>query len=79
MTSTPGRAEGAPSPPTTNPIRRGSLRRTSAICVVMPAPREARETLTATALVESGADMVVLRHPESVTRVKAAIAELVTA
>ncbi len=37
------------------------------------------ETLTATALVESGADMVVLRHPESVGRVKAAIAELVTA
>jgi acetyl-CoA decarbonylase/synthase complex subunit delta len=37
------------------------------------------ETLTATALVESGADIVVLRHPESVARVKAAIAELVTA
>jgi acetyl-CoA decarbonylase/synthase complex subunit delta len=37
------------------------------------------ETLTAIALVESGADAVVLRHPESVKRVKAAIAELVTA
>jgi acetyl-CoA decarbonylase/synthase complex subunit delta len=34
------------------------------------------ETLTATALVESGADIVVLRHPESVKRVKAAIDEL---
>ena len=37
------------------------------------------ETLTAMALIESGADAVVLRHPESVKRVKAAIAELVTA
>jgi acetyl-CoA decarbonylase/synthase complex subunit delta len=37
------------------------------------------ETLTAMALVESGADVVVLRHPESVARVKAAIGELVTA
>ena len=37
------------------------------------------ETLTATALVESGADIVVLRHPESVKRIKAAISELVTA
>lgn len=37
------------------------------------------ETLTAIALVESGADVVVLRHPESVRRVKAAIEELVTA
>ncbi len=37
------------------------------------------ETLTATALLESGADMVVLRHPESIKRVKAAIAELMTA
>ncbi|MFZ5857629.1 MAG: acetyl-CoA decarbonylase/synthase complex subunit delta [Chloroflexota bacterium] len=37
------------------------------------------EIVTAMALVESGADIVVLRHPESVTRVKAAIAELVTA
>ena len=36
------------------------------------------ETLTAMALVESGADVVVLRHPESVKRVKDAIAELVT-
>jgi acetyl-CoA decarbonylase/synthase complex subunit delta len=37
------------------------------------------ETVTATALVESGADIVVLRHPESVKRVKAAIAELMAA
>jgi acetyl-CoA decarbonylase/synthase complex subunit delta len=37
------------------------------------------ETLTAIALVESGADVVVLRHPESVKRVKDAIGELVTA
>ncbi len=37
------------------------------------------ETLTATALVESGADIVVLRHPESVKRIKAAIEELVMA
>ena len=36
------------------------------------------ETLTAMALVESGADVVVLRHPESVKRVKGAIEELVT-
>lgn len=35
------------------------------------------ETLTALALVESGADIVVLRHPESVKRVKDAIGELV--
>ncbi len=34
------------------------------------------ETLTAIALVESGADILVLRHPESVKTVKAAIAEL---
>lgn len=34
---------------------------------------------TAMALVESGADILVLRHPESVKRVKAAIAELMTA
>lgn len=34
------------------------------------------ETLTAIALVESGADIVVLRHPESVKRVKEALAEL---
>ena len=37
------------------------------------------ETLTAMALVETGADIVVLRHPESVQRVKAAIGELVAA
>jgi CO dehydrogenase/acetyl-CoA synthase delta subunit len=35
--------------------------------------------MTAIALVESGADVVVLRHPESVKRVKAAIAELMVA
>src|SRR5512147_2958579 len=34
------------------------------------------ETLTATALVESGADIVVLRHPESVKRVQGVIDEL---
>jgi acetyl-CoA decarbonylase/synthase complex subunit delta len=34
------------------------------------------ETLTATALVESGADIIVLRHPESVKRVKEVIEEL---
>jgi acetyl-CoA decarbonylase/synthase, CODH/ACS complex subunit delta len=34
------------------------------------------EIVTAIALVESGADVVVLRHPESVARVKDAIAEL---
>lgn len=37
------------------------------------------ETLTATALLESGADIVVLRHPQSIQRVKAAITELMTA
>lgn len=37
------------------------------------------ETMTALALVESGADIVVLRHPESVKRVKAAIGELMAA
>ncbi|HEX8990127.1 MAG TPA: acetyl-CoA decarbonylase/synthase complex subunit delta [Anaerolineales bacterium] len=37
------------------------------------------ETLTAVALLETGADIVVLRHPESVQRVKAAIGELVAA
>jgi acetyl-CoA decarbonylase/synthase complex subunit delta len=37
------------------------------------------ETITATALIESGADVVVLRHPETVKRVKGAIEELVTA
>jgi acetyl-CoA decarbonylase/synthase complex subunit delta len=34
------------------------------------------EVLTATTLLESGADIVVLRHPESIQQVKAAIAEL---
>ncbi len=34
------------------------------------------ETLTSITLLESGADVLVLRHPESVKRVKAAIAEL---
>jgi acetyl-CoA decarbonylase/synthase complex subunit delta len=34
------------------------------------------ETMTAITLLESGADIVVLRHPESVKRVKAAIADL---
>jgi len=34
------------------------------------------ETLTAVALVESGADIIVLRHPESVKRVKETIVEL---
>ena len=37
------------------------------------------ETMTAMTLVESGADVVVLRHPESVKRVKAAIADLMVA
>jgi acetyl-CoA decarbonylase/synthase complex subunit delta len=37
------------------------------------------ETLTATALLESGASIVVLRHPESVKRVRVAITELMTA
>ncbi|RME05693.1 MAG: acetyl-CoA decarbonylase/synthase complex subunit delta [Anaerolineae bacterium] len=36
------------------------------------------ETLTAVALLESGADIVVLRHPESVQNVKQAIANLMT-
>jgi acetyl-CoA decarbonylase/synthase, CODH/ACS complex subunit delta len=34
------------------------------------------ETMTATALLESGADIIVLRHPESVRRVQAVIGEL---
>jgi acetyl-CoA decarbonylase/synthase complex subunit delta len=34
------------------------------------------ETLTAITLLEAGADIVILRHPESVQRVKSAIAEL---
>jgi acetyl-CoA decarbonylase/synthase, CODH/ACS complex subunit delta len=37
------------------------------------------ETLTAMSLVESGADIVVLRHPESVRRIREAINELVMA
>ena len=37
------------------------------------------ETLTAIALIESGADIVVLRHPESVKRVQAAVADLMAA
>jgi len=37
------------------------------------------ETMTATALLESGADILILRHPESVKRVKAAIGELMSA
>lgn len=37
------------------------------------------ETLTALSLVESGADILVLRHPESVKRVKEAIGELTAA
>jgi acetyl-CoA decarbonylase/synthase complex subunit delta len=37
------------------------------------------ETLTAVSLLESGADILVLRHPESVRRVKLAIEELVLA
>ncbi len=37
------------------------------------------ETLTAVALIETGASIVVLRHPESVKRVKAAIEELMKA
>jgi len=34
------------------------------------------ETLTTSALIESGADVVVLRHPETIKRVKAIVAEL---
>ena len=37
------------------------------------------ETLTAMSLIESGADIVVLRHPESVKRIKEAIDELMVA
>jgi acetyl-CoA decarbonylase/synthase complex subunit delta len=37
------------------------------------------ETVTAVTLIESGADIVVLRHPESVKRVHAAIEDLMTA
>jgi acetyl-CoA decarbonylase/synthase complex subunit delta len=36
------------------------------------------ETLTTTALLESGASIVVLRHPESMKRVRTAISELMT-
>jgi acetyl-CoA decarbonylase/synthase complex subunit delta len=36
------------------------------------------ETLTAMALIESGADIVVLRHPESLRRVRAAINDLMS-
>ncbi|UCG26363.1 MAG: acetyl-CoA decarbonylase/synthase complex subunit delta [Chloroflexota bacterium] len=36
------------------------------------------ETLTAVTLLESGADILVLRHPESIKRVKAAIDDLMT-
>ncbi len=36
------------------------------------------ETLTAMALVESGADIIVLRHPESMRRLRAAIDELMS-
>jgi len=36
------------------------------------------ETLTALTLLESGADIVVLRHPESIRRVRAAIEDLMT-
>jgi acetyl-CoA decarbonylase/synthase complex subunit delta len=36
------------------------------------------ECMTTIALLESGADIVVLRHPESVKRVKAALCELMT-
>ncbi|HEX9114931.1 MAG TPA: acetyl-CoA decarbonylase/synthase complex subunit delta [Anaerolineae bacterium] len=37
------------------------------------------ETVTATALLESGADVLVLRHPETVSRLKAMIGELMAA
>ncbi len=37
------------------------------------------ETMTAAALLESGADIIVLRHPESVKRIQSAIAELMAA
>jgi len=36
------------------------------------------ETITAVALIEAGADVVVLHHPESLTRVRAAVDELMT-
>jgi acetyl-CoA decarbonylase/synthase complex subunit delta len=34
------------------------------------------ETLTATTLIHSGADIVVLRHPESLAQVKTMVADL---
>ena len=37
------------------------------------------ETLTSTMLIESGADIVVLRHPETVKRTRTAIDDLMTA
>jgi acetyl-CoA decarbonylase/synthase complex subunit delta len=37
------------------------------------------EAMTAAALIESGADIVVMRHPEAVARVKKMIAELMSA
>jgi acetyl-CoA decarbonylase/synthase complex subunit delta len=37
------------------------------------------ETMTAATLLESGADIIVLRHPESVKHVKVAITELMSA
>jgi len=37
------------------------------------------EALTAAALVESGADIIVLRHPETVARMKKMITELMAA
>jgi acetyl-CoA decarbonylase/synthase complex subunit delta len=37
------------------------------------------ESLTAVSLIEAGADVVVLRHPDSLTRVKESIDELMTA
>jgi acetyl-CoA decarbonylase/synthase complex subunit delta len=36
------------------------------------------ETMTSVALIEAGADVVVLRHPKSLTRVRRAIDELMT-
>jgi hypothetical protein len=35
--------------------------------------------MTAAALIESGADIVVMRHPQAVVRVKQRIAELMAA
>ena len=37
------------------------------------------ETLTASALIESGANLLVLRHPETVRRVQAMIEQLMAA